>query len=102
MEGENFIKQFLKATRFGVLESNLNLELLGKLNDITAGQYSGMIADATKIEKELQEFAEAYGQLDSVFDEIGNLTIVIDDLEKTVEFLEEATNRIETKLKHAN
>ena len=81
------------------MESCLNLELLGKLNDITAGQYSGMIEDAEKIENELQEFAVAYQSLDSVFDEIGNLKLVIDDLENTVEFLEEATTRIETKFK---
>jgi chaperonin cofactor prefoldin len=59
-----------------------------------------MLEDASQIEAELKEFAAAYEKLDHVFDEISSLGVVIDDLETTVEFLEEAMGRIEIKLKH--
>jgi hypothetical protein len=74
----------LKANRFAILESNLNLELLGKLNDVTSQQYQGMLEDAGKIESELTDFAAEYGKLDEIFDEISGLGLIIDDLETTV------------------
>lgn len=96
---KSFVKQFLRASKLQVIESNLNLELLGKMNLVTAQQYEESIKDAERVEKELSGMVKANEELNSVVEEIKQLGPVIEQLEHSVQFLEDVTGQLESKLK---
>ncbi|CAG9320429.1 unnamed protein product [Blepharisma stoltei] len=96
---KSFVREFLRATRMECLESNLNLELIGKMNDIANGKYKGLIEDVENIEENLKSVINEYQLSEEVVKEIEGLKDVLDQLESSVDFLEEMTTRIETKVK---
>lgn len=94
-----FVKQFLRAAKLEVFESNLNIELLGKMNLVTAQQYEEVLKDAERVERELTVMSSANAELHSVIAEIAGLGPVLQELEHSIHFLEDVTTKLEQKLK---
>lgn len=102
MENESvpkaYIRQLLRSSRLECIESNLNLELIGKMNEIATENYKSLTEDVGSIEENLNNILEEYQISEDVLAEIEGLDSVIGKLELSVDFLEEMTSRIEIKV----
>jgi hypothetical protein len=97
---KTFAKDLLRTIRLECLESNLNLEQIGRMNEIAAEKYSELIKDTCEIEANYNSILEEYEVTESLFNEIANFKSIIDNVENSVSLLEEMTLRLESKLDH--
>lgn len=96
---KSYIREFLKSVRFQALESNLNLEHLGRMNEVAQEKYSELDQETQTIEENLKNILDEYQISEDVLSQIQGLDSSLTELENSVEFLEELTTRIEAKIK---
>ena len=97
---KSFAKNLLLATRLQCLESNLNLEQLSRMNEIANEKYSTMLTDVQEIEESYSNLLSEYELDNDLYSEIKNFRSAIDQVESSLNLLEEMTTRLETKLNH--
>jgi phosphoenolpyruvate carboxylase len=95
---KSFAKDLLLTVRLECLESNLNLEQLSKMNYIASEKYQELVKDTCDIEENYNTILEEYEISEHIIEEIRNFKDIIDQVEKSVELLEEMTLRLEAKL----
>ena len=95
---KEFIKNFMRTVHFQSLESNLNLEQLGKMNNIMAAKYKELSADVGNIEESLKCIVDDYQITEEISNEIASFNVKLDELECSVNVLDDLTTRIESKL----
>ena len=95
---KSFAKDFLRTVRLECLESNLNLEQLGKMNEIASDKYAELVKDTCEIEENYNSILDEYEISQHLIEEIRNFKDVIEEVETSVQLLEEMTLRLEAKL----
>ena len=95
---KTFAKDLLLTVRLECLESNLNLEQLCKMNEIATEKYSELIKDTCDIEENFNSILEEYEVSQQVIEDLQGFKSVIDQVENSLDLLEEMTLRLESKL----
>ena len=95
---KTFAKDLLKTIRLECLESNLNLEQLGKMNEVVTEKYSELVKDTSEIEENFSSILDEYELNSSIIDQLKTFKGVIDQIENSLDLLEEMTLRLESKI----
>lgn len=96
---KEFIQNFLRTVNFQTLEATLDLEQLGKMNEILTVKYDSLVHDTSVIEKSLKCILEDYQLSETVLEEVKEFSVCLDELENSINLLDELTGRIEGKLR---
>lgn len=96
---KEFLKNFLRTLHFQALESNLNLEQMGRMNEILTSKYQELTNETTNIEENLKSLLDDYQLAEDVTQEINGFSLQLEELENSVQILDDLTTRIESKLK---
>lgn len=97
---KTFAKDLLKIVRLECLESNLNLEQLGKMNNIANDKYSELVKDTCEIEENYNSLLDEYEINNDLFQEILKFKDTIEGVEHSLTLLEDLATKLELKLEN--
>lgn len=96
---KEFMKNFLRTVNFQTIEATLDLEQLGRMNEILTEKYNSLVQDTNVIEGSLSCILEDYQLSETVLEEVKGFSVCLDELERSINLLDELTGRVEGKLR---